>query len=102
MTNIYNRTSSPSSRRPSRKGLFTPEQFWPVTPQLGNLTFAQSVAQGVTLLNNALLGPGGVLTTPGNSALVFGYSQSATIATNEINALMAAGSPNTRASCPSC
>jgi hypothetical protein len=74
------------------QGLFTPEQFWPVTPSLGNLTFGQSVSQGVTLLNNALVGPTGVL-TQGNSALVFGYSQSATIATNEISALMAAGSP---------
>jgi hypothetical protein len=74
------------------QGLFTPEQFWPVTPSLGNLTFGQSVSQGVTLLNNALVGPTGVLTS-GNSGLVVGYSQSATIATNEIRALMAAGSP---------
>ncbi len=66
----------------------TPEQFWPVTPQLGNLTFAQSVTQGVSVLNNALLGPNGVI-TQGNSAVVFGYSQSATIATDEINALLA-------------
>lgn len=73
------------------QGLFTPEQFWPVTPQLGSMTFGQSVAKGVTLLNNALLGPTGVI-TQGNSAVVFGYSQSATIATNEINALLAAGS----------
>jgi hypothetical protein len=70
------------------QGLFTPEQFWPVTPQLGNMTFGQSVAEGVSLLNNALLGPTGVI-TQGNSAVVFGYSQSATIATNEINALLA-------------
>ncbi|MGO9225985.1 PE family protein [Mycobacterium sp.] len=70
------------------QGLFTPKQFWPITPLLGNLTFAQSVAQGVTALNNALLGPGGVI-THGNSAVVFGYSQSATVATNEINALLA-------------
>jgi hypothetical protein len=53
----------------------------------------QSVAQGVTLLNTALLGPSGVL-TQGNSAVVFGYSLSATIANNEIVALMAAGSPH--------
>ncbi|MBW0011855.1 PE-PPE domain-containing protein [Mycobacterium sp.] len=73
------------------QGLFTPEQFWPVTPQLGNLTFNQSVAQGVALLNTKL---SSLLTNqPLNSALVFGYSQSATIATNEITALMAAGSP---------
>ena len=40
---------------------FTPEQFWPVTPQLGGLTFEQSVAQGVSLLDsgiNTQLGPG--------------------------------------------
>jgi hypothetical protein len=73
------------------QGLFTPEQFWPVTPQLGNLTFGQSVAQGVTLLNNAI---NTQLSNPANSVLVFGYSQSATVATNEISALMAAGSPN--------
>ncbi|MGO9929656.1 MAG: PE-PPE domain-containing protein [Mycobacterium sp.] len=74
------------------QGLFTPEQFWPVTPLLGNLTFGQSVAQGVGLLNNALVGTGGLLNNPSNNVLVFGYSQSATIATDEIAALMAAGS----------
>src|SRR5262249_52285636 len=72
-------------------GVFTPEQFWPVTPGLGNLTFGQSVAKGVTLLDNAI---NSTLSNPSNSAVVFGYSQSATIATNELNALMAAGSPN--------
>jgi hypothetical protein len=70
--------------------VFTPEQFWPVTPNLGNMTFGQSVAKGVTLLNNAI---NSTLSDPTNKAVVFGYSQSATIATNEINALMAAGSP---------
>jgi hypothetical protein len=71
-------------------GVFTPEQFWPVTPQLGNMTFGQSVAKGVGLLNNAITS---LLSNPSNSAVVFGYSQSATIATDEIRALMAAGSP---------
>jgi len=70
--------------------VFTPEQLWPVTPQLGNMTFGRSVAQGVTLLNNAI---NSTLSNANNSAVVFGYSQSATIATNEITALMAAGSP---------
>lgn len=69
------------------QGVFTPEEFWPVT---GNLTFGQSVAQGVTLLNNAI----NATITPTTSAVVFGYSQSATIATNEIRALMAMGSPH--------
>jgi PE family protein/PE-PPE domain-containing protein len=71
---------------------FTPEQVWPITLSLGNLTSGQSVAQGVNVLTTALADPTGVL-TQGNNALVFGYSQSATVATNEITALMAAGSP---------
>jgi hypothetical protein len=71
--------------------LSTPEQFWPVTPNLGNLTYGQSVARGVTLLNNAINSL--LLGQPGNSVVAFGYSQSAEIAGNEIAALMAAGSP---------
>ncbi len=64
---------------------FTPEQFWPVTPQLGGLTFGQSVAQGVGLLNTGINNQ----LSSGHSVVVFGYSQSATIATDEIKALMA-------------
>ncbi len=70
-----------------KQGVFTPEEFWPIT---GNLTFGQSVTRGVTLLNNAI----NATINPTTSAVVFGYSQSATIATNEINALMAMGSPH--------
>ncbi len=75
-------------------GLFTPEMFWPVTPQLGApfLTFGQSVAQGVSLLNSAI---NHQINTLGNNVVVFGYSQSATIVTDEVRALMAAGSPYT-------
>jgi hypothetical protein len=92
VTNIYNAYIKPNPLLASAipQGLFTPEQFWPVTPQLGNMTFGQSVAKGVGLLNNAI---NSLLSDPSNSAVVFGYSQSATIATNEITALMAAGSP---------
>lgn len=71
-----------------KQGVFTPEQFWPVT---GNLTFGQSVAQGVTLLNDAITTQ---LAIPGNKVVVFGYSQSANIATYEINALMGLGAPH--------
>jgi PE-PPE domain/PE family len=92
VNSVFNAYIKPLFPTSIPQGLFTPEQFWPVTPGLGNLTFGQSVTQGVTILNNALRGPTGVL-TQGNSAVVFGYSQSATIATNEITALMAAGSP---------
>jgi len=70
------------------EGLFAPEQFFPFTPQLGNLTFGQSVSQGVAALNDALLGPTGVI-TQGNSAVVVGVSQSAVVQTNEIRALLA-------------
>src|SRR5882757_161850 len=72
------------------KGLFTPEQFWPVTGNLGTLTFGQSVARGVTLLNAAVNTQLGL----GNDVVVFGYSQSGTIVNNYINNLIAAGSPN--------
>jgi hypothetical protein len=74
------------------QGLFTPEQFSPIAPSLGNLTFGQSVALGGNVLNTGLVAPTGMF-TQGSSALVFGYSQSAMVATNEITALMAAGSP---------
>ncbi|WP_231513353.1 PE family protein [Mycobacterium paragordonae] len=70
------------------QGLYTPEQFW---PNNGTLTFGQSVAQGVTLLNDEI---NHQINTLGNSVVVFGYSQSAAIATNEINALMAMGAPH--------
>ena len=75
------------------QGLFTPEQFWPVAPSLGNLTFGQSVAMGGNVLNTGLVAPTGML-TQGNSALIFGYSQSATVAANEITALIPTGSPS--------
>jgi PE-PPE domain/PE family len=66
----------------------TPEQFWPVA---GNETFGTSVAQGVSLLDAGIKAQ----LAQGNKVVVFGYSQSATIATDEIRNLMAAGSPNT-------
>ena len=74
-----------------RQGVFTPEQFWPVTPNLGSMTYGQSVAKGVALLNTAITQQLGM----GNSVVSFGYSQSASIVNNEILNLMAAGSPNT-------
>lgn len=70
-------------------GLPTPEQFWPVTPNLGNLTYNQSVAQGVKALDSAIRAQ----IINGNSVVAFGYSQSASIIHNEIVALMAAGPP---------
>ncbi|MGO9154869.1 PE family protein [Mycobacterium sp.] len=60
----------------------TPEQFWPVA---GNETFGTSVAQGVSLLDSGIKAQLAL----GNKVVVFGYSQSATIATDEIRNLMA-------------
>jgi PE-PPE domain/PE family len=70
--------------------LYTPEQLWPLTPQYGGLTLGQSVAQGVSLLNNAIHTQLGA----GNSVTVWGTSQSSIIITEEIRNLMAAGSPD--------
>jgi hypothetical protein len=66
--------------------LYTPEQFWPVTPNLGNMTFDQSVAAGVGDLDTAIR-----TTYAGDSLTVFGYSESATVATDEMRDLMASG-----------
>ncbi|SPM29511.1 PE family protein [Mycobacterium terramassiliense] len=88
---VYNSYIKPVFGSAIVQGVFTPEQFWPVTPGLGNLTFGQSVAKGVTLLDSAINST--LFNQSNNHAVVFGYSQSATIATNEIRNLMAAGSP---------
>ena len=71
------------------QSIYTPEQFWPVTPQLGNLTLGQSVAQGVQLLNNDI----NTELSAGNNVTVYGTSQSSLLATNEIRNLMAMANP---------
>jgi hypothetical protein len=63
--------------------LATPEQDAPYT---GTLTISQSIAQGVTDLNTAI-----TQTYAGDDIVVLGYSQSATVATLEMNALIASG-----------
>jgi len=68
---------------------FTPEQFWPVTPQLGGMSFGKSVALGVSQLNAAVLDQ---INNQHHSVVVFGYSQSATVANNLINHYMSMGS----------
>ncbi len=62
----------------------TPEQFMPVS---GTMPFDQSVGQGVTNLGRAIDGQ-----QAGESIVVFGYSQSARIASIEKGNLAAAGS----------
>jgi hypothetical protein len=68
------------------QGLATPEQFCPIVcsasqPDLG---FGDSVNQGVTDLNNVIV----PALQGGNNVAVLGYSQSATIATVEMNDLL--------------
>ena len=68
------------------QGVTTPEQFCPIIcnasePDLG---FGDSVNQGVTDLNNVIMGP----LTAGDNVAVLGYSQSATVATVAMNDLI--------------
>ena len=87
----------PAARRPAGLGwglpaqyaLFTPEQFWPFTPQLGNLTLGQSVSQGAGLLTGAL----NTQIAAGNHVTVWTTSQSSTVASVSIQQLMAESSP---------
>ncbi len=76
----------PTSDTFTFQGLTTPEQFCPIIcnasePDSG---FGDSVNQGVTDLNNAIVGP----LTSGDNVAVLGYSQSATVATVEMNDLI--------------
>ena len=68
----------------------TPEQLYPITG-VKSLTLDQSVSQGVTILNNAMLQAYDNGITHIN---VFGYSQSAVIASLEMPKLVAAGIPS--------
>lgn len=69
-------------------GLYTPEQFYPFAAH--ELTLAASVSQGQQILNNALQ----PYISAGTPVGVFGYSQSAIIASLEMRALQAAGVPS--------
>lgn len=92
LTNINDNYIQPLYPGAVGQAVFTPEQFWPVTSDIGNLTYNQSVAQGVSLLHNAIT----TELAAGNKVVVFGFSQSAAIANNEIVALMAmtSGAPD--------
>jgi len=71
------------------QSVYTPEQFWPFTPQLGNLTLRQSTAQGVQLLNTAI----STELSAGNKVIVYGSSQGALVSSNEIRNYMAMPNP---------
>jgi PPE-repeat protein len=66
----------------SAQFLVTPEKLFPITG-LTSLTFDASVAQGVTNLNTAIMAQHAA----GNHTVVFGVSQSATVATVEMRYL---------------
>lgn len=70
-------------------GLYTPEQFYPFGGP-NELTLTASVSQGLQILNDALQ----PYIQTGTPVGVFGYSQSAVIASLEMRALQAAGVPN--------
>ena len=70
------------------QGLTTPEQYYPVTG-VNSLTPDASVAQGVTILNGAI----NQQIAAGNNVVVFGYSQSADIASNEMAQLSSSSNP---------
>ncbi|BDB39931.1 MULTISPECIES: PE-PPE domain-containing protein [Mycobacterium] len=72
--------------------LNTPEGLYPLT-QIKDLPLSQSVATGVTALNNALFSPTGLITA-GQKVSVLGYSQSAILSSLELRNLIAAGSPH--------
>ena len=76
---------------PSPYLLYTPEEFWPFTPQLGSLTLDQSAALGTQNLNNALR----TQLALGHTVNVWGTSQGSLVVSDEIRWLIANGSPGT-------
>jgi hypothetical protein len=76
---------------PSPYLLYTPEEFWPFTPELGSLTLNQSAALGTQNLNNTIL----TQLALGHTVNVWGTSQGSLVVSDEIRWLMANGSPGT-------
>ncbi|MCQ4361958.1 PPE family protein [Mycobacterium gordonae] len=74
------------------RALITPESLYPITG-VRNLTFDPSVAQGVAILHSAVTQQ----LADGNNVHVFGFSQSATIASLEMSRLAASVAPPTPA-----
>jgi hypothetical protein len=91
MNEVYRLYISPNFTATNLQGLTTPEQLYPLTG-VKSLPLDQSLSQGVTILNNAIMQAYSNGITPVN---VFGYSQSAVIASLEMPNLVAAGVPST-------
>ncbi len=70
--------------------VWQPSQFFPLSPHLGNLTFGQSISQGVQYLDQAIQAEAGNNTT---NITVWTTSQSSVVATAEIRHLMSIGAP---------
>jgi hypothetical protein len=70
------------------QALITPEQWYPITG-VNTLPIDASIAQGVTILNNAIAQQ----IAAGNKVVVFGYSQSSAIASQEMALLAASSNP---------
>jgi hypothetical protein len=68
--------------------LITPEQWYPVTG-VNSLTLDASIPQGVTILDNAI----NQQIAAGNNVVVFGYSQSSAVASQEIAQLVSSNNP---------
>ena len=71
------------------QALYTPENLYPITG-VKSMTLNQSVVEGLTIMDNAITSQ---LAIPGNTLTIFGYSQSAIIASLEMQKLAAMGSP---------
>jgi PE-PPE domain len=79
-------TGQPTFDSYNFQGLTTPEQFCPIICVAGqpDLTFGESLSQGVGDLNSAIVPD----LVNGDNVAVLGYSQSATVATIEMNDLL--------------
>jgi hypothetical protein len=83
LNNIYDTYIAPliAPGTATPTGLTTPEQGFPLTG-LHSMTFDQSVARGLTILQQAIAAQ-----PAGTQTVVFGFSQSATIATNYLQGI---------------
>jgi len=94
VNNLYIEPNFPGATFPGvlANGLFTPEGLYPLYGGNGvnTLQFNTSVTQGVTILNNNIEAN----IAAGDTSTVFGYSQSATISSLEMEALDPTNTPS--------
>jgi hypothetical protein len=90
LNEVYRLYISPNFTTTNLQVLTTPNQLFPITG-LRSMTLDQSVRQGLAILDKAILQAYDDGITPIN---VFGYSQSAVVASLEMPKLVAAGIPS--------